>query len=192
MKTQPWAVASRINGELAWTFRPMDRWQIDLLKAQLEKYRVKLIKWIQGFTLIELMIAVAIIGILSSIATVKIKSAVDKANEGMTLANLAVMKSAIGAQMAVNEGAYPTDNLQCLITNGILREFPMVKIPPNGDGVFKGHPAGNTVGAGSYASWGGSDAKWYYFNNPLDSDWYGKVVVNCNHNTSKGKPWDSL
>lgn len=64
---------------------------------------------ITGFTLIELMIVVAIIGILASIALPSYQTYVKKAHtlEGITLATMA--KSAIWDYWSAN-GAFPVDN----------------------------------------------------------------------------------
>ncbi|MBU1153006.1 prepilin-type N-terminal cleavage/methylation domain-containing protein [bacterium] len=60
-----------------------------------------------GFTLIELMIIIAIIGILSVIAIPKFVDLVDKAREAATKGNLGALRSAIAIYYGDNEGTYP-------------------------------------------------------------------------------------
>jgi type IV pilus assembly protein PilA len=61
----------------------------------------------KGFTLIELMIVVAIIGILAAIALPKFADMLEKSREGATRGNLDSIKSAINIYNADQAGAYP-------------------------------------------------------------------------------------
>lgn len=135
-----------------------------------------------GFTLIELMIVVAVLGVLASIIAPKVTSMIRRSQEAMTKANLAVLRSAIKIYSANNDGAFPIDDLSCLIKDGYLSSIPGEKTPPY-------HPGGNVVGSGSIAAWGANEGNWYYFNVPGESR-YGEIVVNCNHLDLAGKAWD--
>ena len=64
-------------------------------------------KQAKGFTLIELMIVVAIIGILAAIAIPKFADLIRKSNEGATKGNLGSMRSALSIYFADIEGFYP-------------------------------------------------------------------------------------
>ena len=64
------------------------------------------IKKAKGFTLIELMIVVAIIGILAAIAIPKFADLIRKSNEGATKGNLGALRSAVSIYFADNEN-YP-------------------------------------------------------------------------------------
>jgi prepilin-type N-terminal cleavage/methylation domain-containing protein len=141
----------------------------------------------KGFTLIEIMIVVAVIGILAITTLPKLTQVVYRAQESMTIANLRVLRSAITAYAVDHEGRYPTDNLACLIAEGYLKEIPLERTPPHD--TFAGHPGGNVVGAGPRASWGAGIQNWYYFNDPSEPEWYGKIVVDCGHVDSKGIIW---
>src|SRR6266700_2721250 len=61
-----------------------------------------------GFTLIELMIVVSIIGILAAIAAPKFGSMLTKAKEGTTKGNLGALRGALNIYYADNQGVYPS------------------------------------------------------------------------------------
>jgi prepilin-type N-terminal cleavage/methylation domain-containing protein len=63
-----------------------------------------------GFTLIELMITVSIIGILASIAIPKFSDMVRKSREGTLKGQLGAIRSALAIYYADTEGNYPTGN----------------------------------------------------------------------------------
>ena len=75
-----------------------------------------------GFTLIELIIVVSIIGILASIAVPAMQNAPIKARESVIRADLYQMRSCIDQHLA-DKGVYP-ESLQGLIDSGYLRHFP--------------------------------------------------------------------
>ena len=61
----------------------------------------------QGFTLIELMIVVAIIGILAAVAMPRFADLVRKSNEGAAKGSLGAIRSALSIYYADNEGIWP-------------------------------------------------------------------------------------
>lgn len=61
----------------------------------------------KGFTLIELMIVVAIIGILAAIAIPRFANLIDRAREARTQGNLGSIRSAMAICYGSTDGAWP-------------------------------------------------------------------------------------
>ncbi len=76
----------------------------------------------KGFTLLELIIVISIIGILLTIAQPTYKNSVIKAKETVLRENLFAMRSAIDQYYADNQ-RYP-DSLDLLVKKGYLRSIP--------------------------------------------------------------------
>jgi type IV pilus assembly protein PilA len=76
----------------------------------------------EGFTLIELMVVILIIGILVAIAVPVFFSARSSAEQGACQDNLRTIDSAIMQYSAANNGSYPA-NVAALVPN-YLREAP--------------------------------------------------------------------
>ncbi|MBK7546276.1 MAG: prepilin-type N-terminal cleavage/methylation domain-containing protein [Elusimicrobia bacterium] len=62
-----------------------------------------------GFTLIELMLVVAIIGLLASIAIPKFGKLIIRSKEAAVKGKLGSLRSAISIYYAENEGEFPTN-----------------------------------------------------------------------------------
>lgn len=62
----------------------------------------------KGFTLVELMVVVVIIGILIAIAVPVYNSVTDRANRSAVVANLRTIDGAISSYGATHDGAIPT------------------------------------------------------------------------------------
>ena len=75
-----------------------------------------------GFTLLELIIVIAIIGILATIAMPALKDVPRRANEAVLKTNLHTLRDVID-QYYGDKGKYPT-SMQQLVEAGYLRKVP--------------------------------------------------------------------
>jgi len=84
---------------------------------------LKLIRKRDGFTLLELMIVIAIMGILVTLAQPSFKAAVTKSREAALRENLFNLRSVIDQYYADN-AAYP-NSLNDLVDKGYMRSIPV-------------------------------------------------------------------
>ncbi len=138
-----------------------------------------------GFTLIEIMIAVAIISILAVIAMPRFANLVNKSRESSTTGSLTSLRSTLNIYYGANH-AHPTDNLASLTANGTyISVIPPAKLPGTP------HPDSNAVSVGASTGTALTDAGgWAYVSDP-DSQQYGTIFVNCSHADSKGAAWNT-
>lgn len=135
-----------------------------------------------AFTLIELLMVVAIIAILLSIGIPKFNSMMIKAADGSTKGNLATLRSAISIYFGDNGSSdYPYDDLSCL-TFGMkyLPAIPPAKMQPFHAPAMAAIPEVITTDSGL----------WSYNNDPTDPAW-GSTHVGCTHQNSTGVVWSS-
>ncbi|MBI3292999.1 MAG: type II secretion system protein [Elusimicrobia bacterium] len=143
-----------------------------------------------GFTLIELMIVVAIIGILAAIAIPKFADLVTKSKEGATKGSLGAIRSAAAVYYGTTEGVFPTGGTNPLslnLTPTYINKIPRAELPGTGH-----TPNDVSTGVSSPTADGASTAVWAIGNDsstlPLTA-FFGQIWVNCTHNDSKGTSW---
>ncbi len=108
-----------------------------------------------GFTIIELMIVMAIIGILLTIAQPQFQQYTTRAKEAVLKENLFTIRDVVD-QYYADKGRYP-DSLQDLVDNGYIRNIPedpftrssdtWVAVPPDtGEGgIFDVHSGSDLI-----------------------------------------------
>jgi prepilin-type N-terminal cleavage/methylation domain-containing protein len=148
----------------------------------------------RAFTLIELLIVVAIIGVLAAIAVPKFNDLITKSREGATKGNLNSLRGALNIYYGDNESLFPagpagsnTTFLQSAMVPRYLEKWPEVYVPgrhartSSVDTIAGGDPA---------ASDPTDDGEWVYVSNPDSVDW-GRVNVECYHTDLRGAVWSS-
>ena len=157
----------------------------------------------KGFTLIELMIVVAIIGILAAIAIPKFADLINKSKEGATKGALSSVRSALQVYYGDNEGWFPADDLSVLTANGkYINEIPVAKLPTTGHAdsrVVTTYSTATAAGVYTPAVGTWEAGGWGYVNNPTASAIWGSFMANCTHEDIKGagdatllNPWTAF
>lgn len=139
----------------------------------------------KGFTLIELMIVVAIIGILAAIAIPRFAQMLEKSREGSTKGNLGSIKSAASIYYGDTQGIWPT-TLASVNAYGFSRYLDNIS-PVKVTGAFVAgatSPSGALVTMTTMSSVPtASGTGWLY-----DSS-FGSVYVNSTVRDSKSLPY---
>ncbi len=113
----------------------------------------------KGYTLLELMIVVAIVGILVSVAIPNFQQSAMKAKETALKQNLFTMR-AILDQFYADRGDYP-ESLSSLVEEKYLRSIPtdpITKSPTTWTEIYEEQEEGDDSPAGIYDIKSGSDA----------------------------------
>jgi general secretion pathway protein G len=139
----------------------------------------------RGFTLIELMIVVAIIGILAAIAIPKFASLIRKSGEGASKGNLGSIRSSLSIYYGDMEGQYP-NKLEALTMNSkYLGAIPVAKTPS-----YHADSSAEVDATGVTANDESTGAGWVFNNITTDPN-VGQLNVNCTHTDTKGSVWTS-
>ena len=159
----------------------------------------------KGFTLIELMIVVAIIGILAAVAVPKFADLVTKSKEASVKGSLGSVRSALSIYYGDTEGIFPV-NLHAGLTTankylpsvGNVSSLGRFEIPSHSAGTANpGHTAGffrNCSGgggvlndnAGTVDPVEGAQSLVYGIQG---SSGVGEVFINCQHVDTKSQAW---
>jgi type II secretory pathway pseudopilin PulG len=143
-----------------------------------------------AFSAIELLIAIAVIVILSIISVPKITSSLIKANENATKASLGALRTAIAMYYGDHDGEFPTSKIAQELTgeNGkYVKEIPAVYCPPY-------HKKSNIIITSGFEE---NKDSGYWAYKPEDADdgtgrVKGQIWILCTHRDSKGNLWSEL
>ena len=168
---------------------------------------MKLNKGNKGFTLIELMIVVAIIGILAAVAIPKFADLVTKSKEASVKGSLGSLRSALSIYYGDTEGSYPTSQMWTALTTGNkympaaggVASLGRYAIPAQSDST----PANTGHTSGFFANASGDGAVLYSATAAAvegaqcltagdnTSTHFGEVYINCTHMDTKSAQWTS-
>lgn len=155
-------------------------------------------KKVKGFTLIELMVVVVILGILAVVVAPRIPDLVKKAKEGATKGSLSTLRSTLNIYYSDTEGLYPmataasypasSSVLSDALVPKYIKAIPVVKAPT-------AHPIDSSAvyiydnipsAVDEDASGGGFG--WGY-GSVYGTTSFGNIIVNCEHTDTSGNYW---
>ncbi|MCL2485315.1 MAG: type II secretion system GspH family protein [Endomicrobia bacterium] len=142
-----------------------------------------------GFSAIEIVIAVAVIILLAIIAVPKMADTLKKSNENATKASLGSLRSAIAMYYGDHEGNYPDAN----IAEELTKDAKYIASIPAASGSSY-HPKSNKIViSGTEIS--NDTGEWIYKADDTEDEngrVKGQIWINCTHKDSKGNVWNEL
>jgi prepilin-type N-terminal cleavage/methylation domain-containing protein len=159
--------------------------------------------FVAGFTLIELMIVVAIIGILAAIAIPKFADLIRKSSEGSLKGNLGSVRSALSIYYGDMEGQFPTDLASLTVGGKYLGTMPSTKTPDyhGSTSSIRENTGANPCGCGGCYAMDSGELMYWNDNgsfcgnvaNPNGGPQrqQGEVWILCSHTDTKGTTWTS-
>ncbi len=136
-----------------------------------------------GFTVVELMIVVVIIGILVAIAIPRFQQALQRAHEGAMRGNLGTLRSALKVYHADTEGGYP-ETLEYLAENA-----KYVNVIPSAQ-LREFHADSTAVREGDGITTSNDRNGWLYIADTASTD-FGSLYVNCTHTDLSATVWST-
>ena len=142
----------------------------------------------RGFTLVELVVVVMILGILVAMALPRIVNVTGDATDNATRQSLSTLRDAIDTFAGQNNGDWPGDDEADLKTD--LRQylrgpFPRCQVGPGeADGVEVVSAGADLYGTGSAAL--PADKMWKYDNTT------GEIIINFADASESGIPYDEF
>jgi len=140
----------------------------------------------------ELMIVVAIIGILSAVAIPKFGLMLRSAKEADVKSKLGVLRSALNIYFAENLAIFPRGSagqnqstLKDTLTPKYLLAIPECYVYPHHE---KNSTVDNLSNSNFFLSPSACPGNWVFVSNENDSNW-GLIAVGCYHRDSKGLIW---
>ena len=135
------------------------------------------------FNIMEIIIAVAIILVITLVVYPKFLDIIRKSNESASRANLSALRTAIAVYYGENEGHFPDENIveQLLSEDGkYIKYIPELYCPPyhNPTTEITTHPTGDS-------------GKWAYQVEDSQDRQAGELWIDCNQKDSKGVVWST-
>ncbi|MBK6879419.1 MAG: prepilin-type N-terminal cleavage/methylation domain-containing protein [Elusimicrobia bacterium] len=153
-------------------------------------------RW-SGFTLIELMLVVAIISLLAAIAIPKFSNLIIKAKEASVKAKLGALRSGLSIYYADTEGILPNNGANPLASSLVpkyLDQIPYGQLPRTGDRPSDGvlmAPLGTDMMAHHFNNPQWTPPFWWYVTDPGTAMPLGPIYVNCTHTDITGRTWST-